>query len=352
MNIANLRILPNLLSNHLRALPLLVLYLTDGCNSKCAMCDIWKAPRRNMNMDLVERLVASARKLGTQMVLLSGGEAMQHPDWPTIARQFRTAGINVWLLTNGLLLRKQAQAVIEHIDMLTVSLDAATPELYQKIRGVDALDIILEGMQAVSTGGIPISTRTTLMRANFRQMPLLIDTALAAGAESVSFLAVDTVNPYAFGPRFEHNAAIPLHNSPQPDEFGALTAEDLPEFNAVLDSLEQTHTTQFTNGQIAESPTKLRRLYDYFAAPHKKATFQPPRCNAPHISAVVNVDGKLQPCYFLPAGGDLKQHDLETVINAPEMVVLRKAYRDGERSECTRCVCPLYRGPRALLRGF
>lgn len=348
--IKNLRSLPNLISDHLRTLPLLVLYLTDGCNSKCAMCDIWKAPRRNMDMGLVERLAASSQKLGTQLVLLSGGEAMQHPEWPMIAQEFRAAGSQIWLLTNGLLLRKQAEDVIAHVDTLTVSLDAATPDLYEKIRGVDALHLILDGMQIISKAGIPISTRTTLMRANYRQMPQIVDMALGAGARQVSFLAVDTVNPFAFGPRFED--VIPL-NRPV-NEFGGLTAEDLSEFGAILDEMEHTHTAHFADGRIAESPAKLRRLYDYFAEPLGLGEFEGPRCNAPHISAVVNWDGRLQPCYFLPAWGTLDGDgvELEDALNDPGAVALRTAYRNGERAECARCVCPLYRGPRALMRGF
>ena len=51
----------NLVSDKLRALPLVVLYLTDGCNSRCVTCDIWKLPRRNMSMELVDQLAAVAR---------------------------------------------------------------------------------------------------------------------------------------------------------------------------------------------------------------------------------------------------------------------------------------------------
>lgn len=343
----HIRYLPNLINNRLRSLPLVILYLTDGCNSRCAMCDIWRSPRRNMDMVLVDRIVADAATLGTQLVLLSGGEAMQHPDWPTIAEKFHAAGIKVWLLTNGLLLKKQAQAVIDHIDLLTVSLDAPTPELYQHIRGVDALDLLLEGMATISAAGMHTTTRTTLMRANFRHMPQIVDVALANGASSVSFLTVDNSNPFAFGPRFAPDNGISMA---QPtNDFGPLLPDDLPTFSAVLNELFVSHAEHFADGRIEESPDKLGRMADYFAAPYGLATFDAPRCNAPHISAVINVDGTLQPCYFLP---HIPHSNGLDAINSPEILELRKAYRSGQRPECARCVCPLYRGPRALLRGF
>lgn len=351
MQFANFRYLPNLIGNRLHTLPLVILYITDGCNSRCAMCDIWKSPRRNMDMQLIAGLVESCQKLHTQMVLLSGGEAMQHPEWQKIAEYFRAAGIKVWLLTNGLFLRKQAADVMALINHVTVSLDAATPELYHQIRGVDSLPLVLEGMQAVSSAGVPLSTRTTLMRVNFRQIGQIVDVALANGAKRVSFLAVDTTNEFAFGPRFGQEQIIPLYNT-DPSPFGGLTPDDLPEFAAVLDNLEATHAAHFADGRIAESPAKLRRLYNYFAAPHHIADFTPPRCNAPHISVVVNVDGRLQPCYFLPHGANLHKQQLEDVLNEAALVEMRTDYRQGKRHECERCVCPLYRGPRSLLKGF
>jgi MoaA/NifB/PqqE/SkfB family radical SAM enzyme len=291
--------------------------------------------------------------LKTEVVLLSGGEAMQHPQWPEIAYRFREAGSQVWLLTNGLLLKKQADDVIATIVRVTVSLDAATPELYQKIRGVDALDLVLDGMQMISANGVPVSTRTTVMQMNYTQMPDIVEVALHAGASSVSFLAVDTVNPHAFGPRFEHDPAIPLHDAVTThNPFGGLGRDDLARFLQIIEDMESRFADHFAAGRIEESPAKLRRLYDYFAEPHGESTFEPPRCNAPHISMVVNVDGGLQPCYFLPRWGHLDERSLQDTLNDDEAVDLRQAYRNGQRPECRRCVCPLYRGPRSLLRGL
>ncbi|MBX3066162.1 MAG: radical SAM protein [Anaerolineae bacterium] len=335
----------NLVSDKLRALPLVVLYITDGCNSRCVTCDIWKLPRRNMSMELVDQLAAEFPALGVKQVILSGGEAMQHPRWQEIAAKFRAVGTKVMLLTNGLFLKKQAQQVIDFVDALTVSLDGGTAQTYQAIRGVDAFDVILEGVSLIAAGGVPITTRTTVQRRNFRELPLIIDAAKAAGVGKISFLAVDTSNHEAFGPRFNDGSSIPLISVPD----YALTADDLPAFAAILERLERDYAADFASGRMAESPQKLRRLYDYFAAPFEQATFVPPRCNAPHISTVIEVDGTIRPCFFLPASGKLGAEGLKAGINAAEAVDLRRAYRSGERSECARCVCPLYRGPRSLL---
>src|SRR5579863_3946034 len=164
--LSDLRPLLNLTGDRLRALPMLIVYLTDGCNSRCVTCDIWKLPRRNMPLPLAERLASEFRTLGVRRVILSGGEATQHPDWPRIATLFRTAGAKVQLLTNGLLLNKQAQAVIDSIDQLVVSLDGGTAETYKAIRGVDGFDVIMAGLRKCADAGLPITTRTTVQQAN------------------------------------------------------------------------------------------------------------------------------------------------------------------------------------------
>lgn len=335
----DLRPLLNLSSNRLRALPLLVLYLTDGCNSRCLSCDIWRAPRRSMPLALALRLAEEAVALGVRHVLFSGGEATQHPHWAEIAQAFRKRGVRVGLLTNGILLNKQAELIRAHVDQLTLSLDAATPEQYAHLRGVDALPLILEGMARLAPH-VPITTRTTVQRANFRDLSAIIRVAKDHGARKISFLAVDTANPEAFGAR---NVASALDL--------ALSRADLPIFAAVLDELERDHAADFASGLIAESPAKLRLLYAYFAAAHGLADFPPPRCNAPQLSVVVEVDGRLRPCYFLPSGGSVAEQPLSRALNDPALRALRRAYRGGERAECARCVCPLYRGARALLRG-
>ncbi len=346
----------NLFGDRLHSLPLVVLYLTDGCNSRCVTCDIWRNPRRNMSPELIEDLAAAFPSLGVRWVLLSGGEAMQHPQWPQIARRLRDEGVYVMLLTNGLLLRRQAGEVLASVDEVIVSLDAGTPETYAAIRGVDAFSLVVEGIRAVREGGLPVITRTTVQRANYRELPQIIEVARAADVNRISFLPVDVSSQEAFGPRFAADPDLKLvANGPgAPVEHGpqatALTVADLQAFAEVLDVIERTCAADFASGRMAETPQKLRRMLLYFGAVLGRNAFQPPRCNAPHTSVVIEVDGRLRPCYFLPVWGRLEGRPLSEAINDTGAQALRKAYRQGRREECERCVCPLYLGPRSLLR--
>ena len=309
---------------------------------------------------------------------------MQHPHWAQVAARFRAEGTRVILLTNGLFLRKQAADVIANVDEVVVSLDGGTAATYEAIRGVDAFQLVLDGITAVRTGGVPVTTRTVLQHANYAEMPQIITAAKDAGATSVSFLTVDTGNPYAFGNReisinavarpyippdleISVNSVGTGHvlsvstNDTNHDLVGtrystsiidspALTHDDIPRFEAVLDTLERDFAEDFASHLIAESPAKLRRMVGYFRALIGDAPFPPVRCNAPHTSVVVQVDGTLRPCYFLPTMGKLSQGEpLRVGINGDMALALRQAYRTGQRTECERCVCPLYKGARTLL---
>ncbi|NJL95577.1 MAG: radical SAM protein [Anaerolineae bacterium] len=266
---------------------------------------------------------------------------MQHPAWPTIGQRLRAAGLHVMLLTNGLLLKKQAAHLSDSVDEVIVSLDGGTPATYQHIRGVDAFNLVLEGIAAAHAAGLPVTTRTTVQRANFRELPQIIRAAQGAGADVVSFLPIDVSSDFAFGARAD---LLPMQGQQ------ALTAAEVDAFEAILQAMEGDFAADFASGRLAEPPQKLRRLALYFRSLLDDSPYPPPRCNAPHFSAVLEVDGRLRPCYFLPEWGALGQQSLAEALNQPEAVALRRAYRTGQRPECARCVCPLYKGPRALLR--
>jgi MoaA/NifB/PqqE/SkfB family radical SAM enzyme len=341
-----LRHLLNLTGDRLAALPILIVYLTDGCNSRCATCDIWRSPRRNMAPPLLDALVADAAALGVRWAILSGGEAMQHPAWAETAARFRAIGARVFLLTNGLLVERQAEAVAAHVDELVVSLDGGTPETYAAIRGVDGFARVLAGIAAAHRAGVRVTTRTTVQRANIGELSRIATAALSAGADAVSYLTVDTSSPFAFGARALDHALAPE----------APRAADIAVLDAEIAAMEHTHADAFTARRIAESPARLRRMSAYFTAAldahaGRPAAFPPVRCNAPQTSAVVEVDGRVRPCYFLPSAAALTPDapHLRDAVNAPGLRELRAAVRDGQRPECTRCVCSLYKGPRALL---
>ena len=334
----DLRIVQNLVSDRMAALPLAIVYITDRCNSKCITCDYWRFGQTNMTLAAAQTLAANLRILGTHMVLISGGEPLLHPHWAELVSVL-TAERQVVLLTSGILLAKHAVRVSALCCHTIVSLDGAERETYRRIRGVDGLAAVARGVHALVERGAAVSVRCTVQRDNYAELPAIVRTAHAWGVQSVSFLAVDVSTHQAFARQGEFERQM------------ALSADDLPRFDRVLEAMQQEFALDFASGFIAESPAQLCRLRQYFAALTGADVLPTVRCNAPRFSAVIETDGSLKPCYFLPAWGSLAGRELAAALNDPEAIALRRAQRLGDREECKRCVCSAYRGTRELLRG-
>lgn len=318
-----------------RELPLVTLYLTDRCNSRCVTCDYWRHGRSNATFESIALLMPDFARLGTRVALLSGGEPLLHPEWQKIATLLRDGDIRPWLLTSGLSLAKHAARATGLCESITVSLDGTCAGTYQAIRGLDAFDNVCEGIRASASHGNPAALRVTLQRRNFRELPQFVRLAHELGAQRISFLAVDVSNPHAFGRDTAFTEPL------------ALDVPDLAEFDALIAAMEGEFAADFASGFIAESPAKLRRIRDYFAGLHGLGPFPPVRCNAPEFSAVVGVDGQLSPCFFIPgpAEANVARIGMRAALEGTAMSALRADIRAGSRRECARCVCSMWREP-------
>ena len=315
-------------------LPLVTLYLSDRCNSRCVTCDYWRHGRRDVTLESVTRMLPALRELGTRTALISGGEPLLNAQWPAIAEALRAQGIDLWLLTSGLSLGKHASRAAGLFQSITVSLDGTCAGTYAAIRGLDAFDKVCEGIRAAVVAGATVGLRVTLQRANYRELRCFVTLARELGVRQVSFLAVDVSNPHAFARLHDFSHTL------------ALAIEDLPVLDALIEGLERDHAHDFAQRFIAESPGRLRRLRDYFAALHGRNEFPAVRCNAPEFSAVVGVDGTVAPCFFIPAArGVTAAAGLGEALASAPMLALRRAIRAGERKECERCVCSMWREP-------
>lgn len=331
-------------SPSLARLPLVTLFLSERCNSRCVSCDYWRHGRADLDFEAVNRLLPSLERLGTEVVLISGGEPLLNPEWAEIAALLGQQGMKVWLLTSGLSLAKHAARASILFDAITVSLDGTDSDTYAAIRGVDAFDVVCRGIRAAIGANAVVTLRVTVQRGNFRQLPGFIELGRALGVAQVSLLAVDVANSHAFKRHEDFAADL------------ALRAEDLPELQRILGRLEREHAEDFRTGFIAESPEKLRRqLLGYFTAVCGLGPFPAVRCNAPEFSAVIDAHRHVSPCFFI--GGPPRAvvtDDLESALNGEDMIALRTSIRRGQRAECSRCVCSIWRdlGHRAADRGL
>jgi MoaA/NifB/PqqE/SkfB family radical SAM enzyme len=323
-------------TNRTFVLPLLIFYPTGRCNSRCVSCDWWKQTGADdLTLDEIAHLAASLPALGTRMVVFSGGEPLLRPEVFDAAQLFRERGIELHLLTSGVLLERFADRVARQFSRVIVSLDATTAPLYERIRGVDALATVGRGIARLRqlAPEIPLAGRATLHRANFRELPRLIEYAKSLHLDRISFLPAD-VSSLGFGRESGADRSLaPL---------GALTLEpdEIDELEAIIERTITIYASDFESGFVAEAPDKLRRLPRYYAALRGDEPFPTVSCNAPWVSVVVEANGSVRPCFFHRAIGNLRQTPIETIVTR-NLRAFRDSFDVGADPVCVRCVCSL-----------
>lgn len=324
------------LTNRTFVLPVVVFFPTSRCNSRCVSCDWWKCSGAgDLTLKEIENVADALPSLGTRMVLFSGGEPLLRPEVFEAAALFKQHGLTLHLHTSGVLLERTAADVARVFSRVIVSLDASTEPLYQAIRGVNALASIERGVARVQrlAPAVPITARATLHRWNFRELPRLIDHAKAMALDAISFLPADLVSS-AFGREFPGRA-----------ETLALDPDESREFARIVEDTISTHHDDFASGFVAEPPDKLRRLPQYYAAMHGDAAFPVVSCNAPYMSAVIEADGSVRPCFFHQSVGSVRLEPLASIIRR-NIPAFRESLVIGSNPVCTRCVCSMQTGWR------
>ncbi len=314
----------------LQRMPVLILTPHNRCNCRCVMCDIWKTTdTRELTADDLSRHLQSIDRLGVEWAVFTGGEPLMHSDLFRLCGILRAHGIRTTLLTTGLLLTRHAVAITEYVDDVIVSLDGP-PEIHNRIRRIPgAFEMLADGIRAILEirPDFAISARSTVQKMNCAHLRATVAFARALRLNRISFLAADLISS-----AFNRPDGWPLERMADV----ALTADDL----TILESeIEAMILSNECGAFIAEPPAKLRKILDHF-----RGLSIAPLCNAPWVSAVVEADGVVRPCFFHPPIGRVDaDNSLMDVINGQRAVAFRAALDVASNPVCRRCVCSLNR---------
>ena len=315
------------MNSTLTRLPILVLNVHPRCNCRCGMCDIWKVTEsREMPVSFVEERLDEFVQFGVKWVVLTGGEPLMHSGLFAMCSALHSRGIRVTVLTSGLLIARHADEIAQSVDDLIASLDGP-PDLHDRIRGVPgAFAALRNGVAAVRSirADYPVSARCTVQKLNHDRLVETVQSAAEAGLRSVSFMAADLTSA-AFNRVLQWPEARQNSLSLSPTEI------------AVLDQQLQELAG---HSMVVDSPDHLRRIASRFRAYAGLAPHEAPRCNAPFVSAVIEVDGAVRPCFF-HAPVAVVSGSFAAAINSAAARDFRESF-DGMHEICHRCVCSLY----------
>ena len=328
-----------LATHKIHNLPIIVLMPHSRCNCRCVMCDIWKANnnKKEISVEELSKHVSTFRSLGLREIVLSGGEALMHSNLWMLCDLLKREGIKVTLLSTGLLLEKHAEAITEYIDNAIISIDGSQA-VHDRIRNIPGgYEKIKSGIQALKKikPGFKITARCVLQRFNFHDFIDIVRSAQDLRFGQISFLAAD-VSTMAF------NHVFTLANE-RISEI-ALSQSETLRFDKIVHQsfieLKEAYRSKF----IAERPKKMLQIVQYYKGLNGMADYPRTKCNAPWVSAVIESNGDVMPCFFHQPYGNIYKDSFSAIVNSKEAISFRKNLDITRNANCNECVCSLKLG--------
>jgi radical SAM protein with 4Fe4S-binding SPASM domain len=316
--------------------------VTSACNLKCRMCLVRYAPPVNkaegaIPYDVFTRIVDENPNL--ERVTLQGlGEPLLHPRIVDMVRYLAERGIRCGFNTNATLLTpRRARALVDAgIGWLHVSLDGATPDVYESVRDGARFDDAVRNLRALVAakrergGDAPhVEVAFVAMRRNLDDLPGLV--RLVADIGGVARIRVQNLS-HTF------DDTDPAGRYAEIREFAA---DEALFGGADRECVERVFAEAST---LADSLGVTLRLPSTDTVPPVRR----PGCSWPFEAAYVTSRGRVQPCCMVMGDdrvtlGDLHTQSFAQVWSSPGYDEFRAGLLDGDPPAVCRG-CSMYRG--------
>ncbi len=322
---------------------------TSRCNLTCRTCirNAWDEPQGDMSSAIFDILIAGVNQLSFKPSIFFGGfgEPLLLPNITDMVAQAGEVAGKVELITNGILLTENLSRTLidAGLSTLWVSVDGVSPESYADIRIGAELPRVLENIQRMvnlrheTSRGPEIGISFVAMRRNIADLPALLRKGPQLG---VSRFMITNAFPYTkeiCGEMLDVRSVEQIDSiqspwSPRID----LPRMDLDQVSqeALLYTMRYRHNVRINGASMGQ---------------------QRGRC--PFIengSIVISWDGNVSPCLALTHSyptflngqtrqvsryilGNLAEHSLESIWEAPEYVAFRTRVQEFDFAPCTRC---------------
>jgi MoaA/NifB/PqqE/SkfB family radical SAM enzyme len=188
----------------------LVIELTNACNRSCLHCFRNKADAAEfLPLALAREVLSQARRLGFQIISLTGGEVALYPYLEEFLALAVEQGFTFNLVTNGYQFRDNILPLLssvkfrEKLEVVCFSLDGARPETHDALRGRGSFREVVEAATLCQMKGIPFCIKTVVTNFNKEELSELALFVTTLGAQDQSFL-----HPYP-APLFIREEIIP-----------------------------------------------------------------------------------------------------------------------------------------------
>lgn len=259
-----------------------VLMPTYRCNQRCRMCDFPSRRREDkpeMSTSQLKDLIDELADLPSLGVSFYGGEPLLRPDTTELIHHAHRRRLLVHLTTNGLTVdRPLAEGIIAAgTDVISISLDGATPEIHDRQRGVEgahagaisALNLFREARRSLSAR-TRLTVITVLTPENLDEVERIVEIARTAGADNHTI--------------YEAQPLLETANNFSPRDL-----ESLVEVNRTIARLKAVYPDYIDN-----SPGYIRMVDRLWRGGTVRL-----KCFAPYTDLFIDPYGRLYPCNHL-----------------------------------------------------
>ena len=265
--------------------------VTEKCNFRCIMCDMWKnrpcAEELNLSekMQILEQLKAA---IGRFSVTFYGGEpTLKFNELLELCRYCASNGIESGFNTNGSLLTRPR---IDHllsagVDRITISLDAIAAEVHDSIRGIQgAHDRAFNALKHLAEARIcnpnfTLAVASVLMQKNIDD---IVDVARFCKVNNIEWTYQNVLGKFAFGG-------------------GPYEPAWAEKDQNIIRDLEKLKRTLEDLNKLGVNRNKLTASKKYFLSPHDSR-----KCVAGLTNLVIDCCGGLRLCYLMKPFGTWK----------------------------------------------
>jgi radical SAM protein with 4Fe4S-binding SPASM domain len=300
--------------------------LTQRCNRSCSFCVSRTFHYDWLSMDQV-REVAEALRDDVEVIALTGaGEAMMHPQFWEIADMLHELrpDVRFKMNTSGVALRRNADRLMRYpFKNITVSLNAGTPETYERFVG-PGFHVVLNGIETLVAARVRarcddlrLCLSVVLMNSTVVEMPRVVEMAFELGVEEVQGIYL-MLNDDRLAPE------SPWHEPERSNEW-----LDWTERRAAALGVHASLPPRFRTGDSRADRAQTASL----------PTTQGQRCVEPWSTTYVRPNGDVMACPYMDRNlGSLRRSDLASIWRGREYQRLRQSLVSGERwEECRHC---------------
>lgn len=152
----------------------LQVHLTQQCNLRCKHCymDSGVASQGELSLAEWKDIVDQFVDLGGKSVTYSGGEPLMFTGFYELADYVKQRNLDTLLITNGMLIQdaSTAESVSQRLNKIRVSVDGATAEAHERIRGKGTFVKVNKAIELLSKTDVWLEIAITIFPENLEDV--------------------------------------------------------------------------------------------------------------------------------------------------------------------------------------